>query len=533
MKKKQHRLFSVVGIALADILANGVAVILILIILSLIVKQQEEEKQVQQSRQMQVIMAQDILNKIIVNDLPTSPPAILHDYNHKRRKNAPIIEFYDNFIRIVDKGVGTDILNLIISKAQLLEKNNQLEKFLQSLNPAQRNNVRADVFSVSLYYLVLSIFKENKLAIHHWHYLGENMAKEAIKNQKKNKNIKFIPFKNVNNKNKEKSITKNNTSIPKNITFDGQRSAQIPFDENIPPDIDDIEKNDKLSIFDAMTESFSKKRGQNKEQGFGTKNLKITIAGSSNPANISFKENFVKLNSTDMSYKEFMLYFLYTYLEQVQKRQNENKFYDITIKDIINKMQLWLQNPQKYLNKSYRLQVLSLLRKIKKDKVSADEKINTYHITKENNVMLLKTNDLLDSVGLFYPHENTNYIFKKNIFTFKLHPFDILFAGNPIKITNKNIILSPANNIYNKRNFKVIAVIDKKMEDINIGYVYVKKGTTTFHMPFLENDIRINNVEMDNDYVEKKDYLLNIHWWLYLTLFILFVLLFLIRKTKR
>jgi hypothetical protein len=166
-------------IPLADILANGVAVLLILIAMSLSVKQQEFGKEVEQISNIGSVMSRDIATSLITNALPSSRPGVLHDYNHPRKKNVPRIIMRKKGLLIVSAGDGK-LVNLSLTKAQLLQKNNGFDQFLQRLKPRQRIELRADVRHIRHYYLIMSILKQHKLRIMHWHFLGDETEKDGF-----------------------------------------------------------------------------------------------------------------------------------------------------------------------------------------------------------------------------------------------------------------------------------------------------------------------------------------------------------------
>ena len=79
MSRKKTSVFSISlgGVALADILANSVAVILIMIIITITVQQKRAEDEVSQNASVTTILARQLASTIVFNDLPSSPPARL------------------------------------------------------------------------------------------------------------------------------------------------------------------------------------------------------------------------------------------------------------------------------------------------------------------------------------------------------------------------------------------------------------------------------------------------------------------------
>ena len=94
------------SVALADILANSVAVILILIITSLDVAQEKAQDELEKNADITSILSRQLSSSIVFNELPASAPARLHNYNTCQIAHdcnpmlAPIIELHKGYIRI-------------------------------------------------------------------------------------------------------------------------------------------------------------------------------------------------------------------------------------------------------------------------------------------------------------------------------------------------------------------------------------------------------------------------------------------------
>ena len=172
---KSSDLFKRSGVALADILANSVAVILILLIATLDIEQKRVQDEIKENASITTILSRQIASNIVFNDLPTSPPAYLHDYHQCSIKHDcepmlyPIIEIYDDYARII----GKEVVNQKLYRNELLKQKNALDRYLDSLSPTDLANIRLDIRGVGQYYLILSILSEHKIHPRHWHYLGE------------------------------------------------------------------------------------------------------------------------------------------------------------------------------------------------------------------------------------------------------------------------------------------------------------------------------------------------------------------------
>lgn len=160
------------GVALADILANGVAIVIIMIVLTSLARYEQEQDKLQRTEDVAVLLSRELATSVVMNALPTSPPARLHDYvaspldRNPHPAKMPILELHDGFVR--DYYTGT-----VYSREALLEPANALDAYLASLAPEQLAATRVDVYGIREFYLAMSIFKANGLAPRHWHFLGD------------------------------------------------------------------------------------------------------------------------------------------------------------------------------------------------------------------------------------------------------------------------------------------------------------------------------------------------------------------------
>ena len=168
----QHRLFpEFAGVALADILANGVAIIILMIVITMMIKHEQEEKRLEQVEDVSVLLSRDIATSAVMNALPTSPPARLHDYRispldrNPTHRIMPVIEIHRNHVRNYYSGET-------VSREHLLLQNNALDRYLKKLNRIQRSYLRMDIYDIQLFYIVMSILKDYDARPNHWHFIG-------------------------------------------------------------------------------------------------------------------------------------------------------------------------------------------------------------------------------------------------------------------------------------------------------------------------------------------------------------------------
>ena len=159
------------GIALADILANSVAMIIILIVLTMMIKHEQEQARISEVEDITVLLSRDLATSVVMNGLPTSKPARLHDYvNSPLDANPhpsimPIIELHTNYVRDY-------YTKQTFTREEMLKSNNAFDKFLARMNPTQKNYIRIDIYDIQMFYLTMSIIGDHGPMPRHWHFLG-------------------------------------------------------------------------------------------------------------------------------------------------------------------------------------------------------------------------------------------------------------------------------------------------------------------------------------------------------------------------
>ena len=171
MNSTAARIPNFAGIALVDILANGVAVLIIVIVLSIAARTEKEERYTEKVQEIATVMTREFSTSLVLNRLAASLPAQLHDYETAQIDEIwhpevmPVLEFHRRLVR--DPYSGT-----VWTREQLLEKPNTLDLFLEALNDSAQGNIRGDIYDVGTYYLLMSILKDHDLGIWHWHFVG-------------------------------------------------------------------------------------------------------------------------------------------------------------------------------------------------------------------------------------------------------------------------------------------------------------------------------------------------------------------------
>lgn len=170
-RKPLSLLPSFAGVALADILANSVAIVIIMIVVTLMARHEQEREKLEQTEDVAVLLSRELASSFVMNALPTSPPAQLHDYvtspmdRNPHHATMPIIELHRDFVRDYYTG-GT------YGRDELLRQDNAFDAYLRTLTAEQLVALRMDIYSTRLFYVAMSILKAHGHAPRHWHFLG-------------------------------------------------------------------------------------------------------------------------------------------------------------------------------------------------------------------------------------------------------------------------------------------------------------------------------------------------------------------------
>ena len=168
--RTSRRMPDFAGVALVDILANGVAMLIIVIVVTIAARMEREERYAEQTDEVATIMSHKFSTSLVLNSLAASPPARLHDYEASPLDQVidpgllPIVELHRGFVREFYSGT-------IWNRRDLLEERSGLGAWLAGFSDEQRARLRMDVYDVDQFYLAMSILREHGLRVRHWHFL--------------------------------------------------------------------------------------------------------------------------------------------------------------------------------------------------------------------------------------------------------------------------------------------------------------------------------------------------------------------------
>ena len=169
------------GVALVDILANGVAMLIIVIVVTIAARMEREERYAEQADEVATVMSHKFSTSLVLNSLAASPPARLHDYDTSRLDQVldpdllPILELHPGFVREFYTGT-------IWTRRDLLEERSTLGAWLAGFSDERKARLRVDVYDIPQFYLTMSILREHGIRIFHWHFLtGALSPREAAR----------------------------------------------------------------------------------------------------------------------------------------------------------------------------------------------------------------------------------------------------------------------------------------------------------------------------------------------------------------
>ncbi len=159
------------GVALVDILANGVAMLIIVIVLSIATRMEREQRHAEQSEEVGAVMSHRFSTSLVLNSLAASPPAQLHDYENSPLDQAwgdpeilPVLELHRGFVREPYSGA-------VWSRRLLLSESNPMHAWLSDFSDDRKRRLRIDLYDIDQFYVVMAILRDYGIVGRHWHFV--------------------------------------------------------------------------------------------------------------------------------------------------------------------------------------------------------------------------------------------------------------------------------------------------------------------------------------------------------------------------
>ena len=168
--RSSRRMPDFAGVALVDILANGVAMLIIVIVVTIAARMEREERYAEQADEVATVMSHKFSTSLVLNSLAASPPARLHDYETSPLDQVldpellPILELHRGFVREFYSGT-------IWTRRDLLREHGGLGAWLAGFSEERKTRLRVDVYDIPEFYLTMSILREYGIRVFHWHFI--------------------------------------------------------------------------------------------------------------------------------------------------------------------------------------------------------------------------------------------------------------------------------------------------------------------------------------------------------------------------
>ena len=547
MNPKNQPLFSgFAGVALADILANSVAVLIIMIVTVIMIKHEQEQTKIDQTEEVSVLLSRKIASSVVMNALPTSAPARLHDYKNSHldinpyHNTMPILELHDNQVRNFYTGET-------FSYDELLLPNNRLDLYLRTLGPQQLKSVRIDLYHIRLFYIVMSILKSHETYPKHWHFLtypkGTKMSKqiEGFTQIEKpnNKETKTSPGDpslaetgenamgaNVAfNQYAENGLSKQSRS-PKNVSLllDVEGNADYPFDDlAFASDADTTKVKDPSDLpgssgqrsgqqetSDAIFAALSGIMAETGSRNFRSANAsQLMRFRSARPQGNRSRQQghgvFQMPKNTNMA---TLLRALFTFMEHAQKEIDTHQSYNLSqydfVKDVVGLIsQLPPENDPKMIAFFY---VLSKIISTIPNDTTDQLLVNTEHNPEiQGKVLTLPVNQRLQQ-GILETgtlQETDDELPNTVLVTSRAGLYPEIYKGIRVPVKKDALILVPENNRSGPYEFgwKIVTFVSPRADDFVTTLVYAAFDT---HGQLLlsadENAIKISNLRVESNY---------------------------------
>ena len=175
MSGARRRMPDFAGVALVDILANGVAMLIIIVVLSIATRAEREQRYAEQTDELATVMSHRFGTSLVLNSLAASPPARLHDYETSELdqvldpQQLPILELHAGFVREFYSGA-------VWTRHDLLAEDNAMHAWLAGFSDLQRQRIRVDVYDVDQFYVAMAILREHGITVRHWHFVPRGVS---------------------------------------------------------------------------------------------------------------------------------------------------------------------------------------------------------------------------------------------------------------------------------------------------------------------------------------------------------------------
>ncbi|MGU9977948.1 MAG: hypothetical protein ACNYNY_04630 [Candidatus Oxydemutatoraceae bacterium WSBS_2016_MAG_OTU14] len=556
MNRRQHALFpGFAGVALADILANSVAIVILMIVITIFVKHEEDQKKVEQVEDVSVLLSREIATSVVMNAIPTSPPSRLHDYTlspldrNLHPSIMPIIELHDGYVRNYYTGKK-------ISRDELLLQNNSLDKFLRGLTPNQLVRLRVDIYSIRLFYIVMSIFKSKAGRLpYHWHFLDaptpkskqeaplmatdddkQGMPSDTDTDATEETEDALADENNSDNTDQAYNEGALGMSVPEQTSlFSGEGGENNPYPysdlsfetpndfgkTDLPPDLPGSQdeknnlENDSDSVFSAFAKMMQESLSKKSPSRMGGSSIRSRFRNASpNAAQENSSELDIKQERNGSSAENGkpplsflqVLPALFDYMEEVQSNTNRGQdlsmlanynFYRDVLSRIGKTRQFSAEEIDLFVNIAGTIKTIP---DKKKDKLLLETKEDERTTGK---ILSIPINQRVTGATLLHDEYQTNLAELSGelniVGQFSLYPE--IYQGLSFSLLEDMLILMPLNQLQTETfHWRVITLVSPALDDFVTAYVYAKIDQNHLLIASDENALKASSIPMLNQF---------------------------------
>lgn len=500
------------GIALADILANGVAVILLLIVVNLSVKQEKVHDLIETIEEVSLLLSRDFAKKVIHNALPTSVPAQLHDYEGSHIDRFPVFARMPVF-EIHKEGVRDYFSNTFWSKNELLQRDNSLDQFLLSLNEEQLRRIRVDVYSIESFYLFISILKDHAITVRHWHFYGEDQLPKGMDSIEHNLQDNAVT------KGKEAQMKLNGLSrLPQGAELREWSAVAERLETTLeanPKDHADTEGSPSLKP-DSTSQMATIQTH--------TQKLKLSIAKEMQEA----KHN----NNDAMPVNDFqnVIAFIFHLLITGNEKVAQGQFDYLTTISLMDEMIHYIYRfPKLSPYRGFMVEKVANLMRIPESSALLGDEILIEKDEGKKAAVVVPVNQPIKKIGIVSDQKIETNSYPVS-FSLRLYP--AAFEGVHLPLTSRSLLLLPLENqsqaLY---QWQLVAVMDRVTLNTTVGFVYGQVIDGKLHIVSNENELNVGgHILTRNLSVDESRHQRRLLWFYLLISFLGLVLLVRWRK---
>ena len=498
------------GIALADILANSVAMIIILIVLTMMIKHEQEQARISEVEDITVLLSRDLATSVVMNGLPTSKPARLHDYiNSPLDANPdpsimPIIELHSDYVRDYYS-------KRKFSRTEMLKTDNAFDKFLAKMNPIQKNYIRIDIYDIRMFYIAMSIIGDHAPMPRHWHFVGYDGTSLEDENETQPGGGEEVTESEETPEDPEEEGTGNTTDpmqregeggnnediwqdIPADISLDTSPSDEnYPFDDlaydsqDINPESEEYgggsgEPADEM--FDALTKMMSESLGRSSRSSDFPNVMRFRTATSSSDKSSAEKEQeYVHLNMSEggedgeaLDYTK-ILAALFRFMESAQQAVAEGNYLMLQDFKFANDILLpAAMMPPPTDNEE--INFYEYLKAVMFPPSAADKSpLHVEQQTEDNDVTALAVhpNQLLTHALLLNNQQQTPLSDLPGDAVVRMHVglYPAIYKGLKIELDKESIILLPRKQAQpDEYKWRIATIVSPQRDDYLLAFVY-------------------------------------------------------------